>query len=157
MVLQQLNCVCVRCDSRCSSTSRQRSNQTDLACAPNAYSGIHNSCNTLFFGQWRLATLDVTFRAGPSNFGTLDGGLEGDPCYIATPRRQILAGLADLRHYRPCFDAGRPTLRHSSATQGQALRIYNFMSLSTRPYELCHACIQIPTRTVILCDATAEI
>ena len=69
------------------------------------------------------------------NFGTLNGGLESDPCYIATPRRQILAGLADLRHYRPCFDAGRPTLRHSSARQGRALRICNFMCLSTRPHD----------------------
>ena len=79
--------------------------------------------------------LDGTFRAGPSSFGTLDGGLEGDPCYIATPRRQILAGLADLGHYRPYLDADRAALRHSTATQGRALRICNFMCLSTRPYD----------------------
>ena len=80
-------------------------------------------------------TLDGTFRAGFSNFGALDGGLESDPCYIATPRRQIHAGPADLRHYRPCLDAGRATLRHSTARQGRALRICNFMCLSTRPYD----------------------
>ena len=106
-----------------------------LSLGRSSYSGIHNSCNTLFFGQWRLWTLDGTFRVSILNFGTLDGGFEGDSCYIATPRRQILAGLADLRLYRPFLDASRPPLRHSFANQGRALRICNFMCLSTRPYD----------------------